>query len=55
MCVTGLRRTRYLPTTRLAHVLAATAINIIHIDRWLAGTPLGATRTSHLETLMLAA
>jgi len=55
--VTGLRRTRYrnLPATRLGHVLAATAINIIRIDRWLTGTPLGATRTSHLEALMLAA
>jgi hypothetical protein len=55
--VTGLRRTRYrhLPTTRLAHVLTATAINIIRIDRWLTGTPLGGTRTSHHETLMIAA
>ncbi|WAZ19077.1 IS1182 family transposase [Streptomyces cinnabarinus] len=55
--VTGLRRTRYrnLPTTRLGHVFAATAINIIRIDRWLTGTPLGGTRTSHLEALILAA
>ncbi|WP_405654956.1 hypothetical protein [Streptomyces sp. NBC_00019] len=55
--VTRLRRTRYrnLPTTRLGHVLAATALNIIRIDRWLTGTPLGGTRTSRLEALMPAA
>ncbi|MFF3359129.1 trypsin-like peptidase domain-containing protein [Streptomyces sp. NPDC002917] len=55
--VTGIRRTRYrnLPATRLGHVFAATAINIIRLDRWLTGTPLGGTRTSHLEALMLAA
>ncbi|MFD9603062.1 transposase [Streptomyces sp. NPDC059970] len=55
--VTGLRRTRYrgLPATRLGHVFAATALNLIRIDRWLTGTPLGGTRTSRLETLMLAA
>ncbi|MGW6413220.1 transposase [Streptomyces vinaceus] len=55
--VTGLRRTRYrdLSTTRLGHVLAATAPNLIRIDRWLTGAPLGGTRTSHLEALMLAA
>lgn len=55
--VTGLRRTRYrnLPTTRLGHVFAATALNLIRIDRWPTGTPPGATRTSRLEALMLAA
>ncbi|MFD5515408.1 transposase [Streptomyces sp. NPDC127066] len=55
--VTGLRRTRYrnLPTTCLGHIFAATALNIIRIDRWLTGTPLGGTRTSRLEALMLAA
>ncbi|WP_409473988.1 transposase [Streptomyces sp. HC307] len=55
--VTGLRRTRYrnLPTTRLGHVFAATAINIIRIDRWLTGTPLGGTHTSRREALMSAA
>ncbi|MCX4784681.1 hypothetical protein OG369_00170 [Streptomyces sp. NBC_01221] len=55
--VTGLRRTRYrdLPATRLGHVFAATALNLIRINRWLTGTPLGGTRTSHLEALMLAA
>ncbi|MGW3729074.1 transposase, partial [Streptomyces sp. NPDC000851] len=55
--VTGLRRTRYrnLPITRLGHVFAATALNIIRIDRWLTGTPLGSTRTSRFEALILAA
>lgn len=55
--VTALRRTRYrnLPTTGLGHVFAATALNLIRIDRWLTGTPLRGTRTSHLESLMLAA
>ncbi|WP_412180650.1 hypothetical protein [Streptomyces sp. ADMS] len=52
-----LRRTRYrnLATTRLGHVFAATALNLIRIGRWLTGTPLGGTRTSRLEALMLAA
>ncbi|MGJ3559427.1 transposase [Streptomyces sp. INA 01156] len=55
--VTGLRRTRYrdLSTTRLGHVFAATALNLIRIDRWLTGTPLGGTHISRLEALMLAA
>ncbi|WP_405824280.1 transposase [Streptomyces sp. NBC_01390] len=55
--VTGIRRTRYrnLPATRLGHVFAATAINIVRLDRWLTDTPLGGTRTSRLEALMLAA
>ncbi|MFD4949645.1 hypothetical protein ACFWNT_46025, partial [Streptomyces sp. NPDC058409] len=54
--VTVLRRTRYrdLPATRLGHVFAATARNLIRIGRRLTGTPLGGTRTSHLETVMLA-
>ena len=47
---TGIRRTRYtgLPKTRLGNVLAAAAINLIRLDAWLTGTPLGKTRTSHL-------
>ncbi|MFD5126198.1 hypothetical protein [Streptomyces sp. NPDC058385] len=36
-------------------VFAATALNVIRIDRWLTGTPLGGSRTSHLENLILAA
>ncbi|WP_051879171.1 transposase [Streptomyces sp. NRRL B-24720] len=55
--VTKIRRTRYrdLPATGLGRVFAATALNIIRIDRWLTGTSLGGTRTSHLESLILAA
>lgn len=54
---TGIRRTRYtgLPKTHLGNVLAATAINIIRLDAWLTGTPLGKTRASHLARLELAA
>ncbi|WTC77903.1 transposase [Streptomyces sp. NBC_01637] len=54
--VTGIRHARYrdLPATGLGHVFAATALDIIRIDRWLTGTPLGGTRTSHLESLILA-
>ncbi|MFD8222262.1 IS1182 family transposase [Streptomyces sp. NPDC059697] len=54
---TGIRRTRYtsLPKTRLGHIFAATAINIIRLDAWLSETPLGGTRTSHLARLQLAA
>ncbi|MFD5125262.1 transposase [Streptomyces sp. NPDC058385] len=52
----GLRRTRYrgLPTTRVGHVFAAAALNLIRLDRWLIGTPLGGTRTSHFEAILLA-
>ncbi|MFB7740451.1 IS1182 family transposase [Streptomyces sp. NPDC056112] len=54
---TGIRRTRYtgLAKTHLGNILAAAAINIIRIDAWLTGTPLGSTRTSHLARLELAA
>jgi transposase len=50
---TGLRRSRYLglPKTHLAHVITATAINLIRMDAWWTGTPPGRTRTSHLATL----
>jgi transposase len=50
---TGVRRSRYLglPKTHLAHVFAATALNLIRLDAWWAGTPLGTTRTSHLADL----
>ncbi|WP_406012207.1 transposase [Streptomyces sp. NBC_00984] len=53
---TRIRRTRYtgLPKTHLGHILAATAINIIRLDAWITGTPLGETRTSHLARLELA-
>ena len=54
---TRIRRTRYtgLRKTHLGHILAATAINIIRLDAWLTGTPLGETRTSHLTRLEIAA
>jgi transposase len=54
---TGIRRTRYtgLHKTHLGNVLAATAINLIRLDAWLTGTPLGETRISHLARLELAA
>jgi hypothetical protein len=54
---TRLRRTPYRgqPKTHLANVLSATAINLIRVDAWLNGTPLGTTRVSHLARLDLAA
>lgn len=54
---TGIRRARYtgLPRTRLGNVLTATAIDLIRLDAWLNGTPLGKTRTPHLAALELAA
>jgi Transposase DDE domain len=54
---TRLRRTPYRgqPKTHLASVLSATAINLIRVDAWLNGTPLGTTRVSHLARLGLAA
>ncbi|WUD78385.1 transposase [Streptomyces sp. NBC_00510] len=54
---TGARRTRYagLRKTALAHVLAATALNLIRLDAWWTGQPLAPTRTSHLAKLDLAA
>jgi hypothetical protein len=50
---TGVRRSRYLglPKTPLAHVLTATALNLIRLDAWWTGTPLGSTRTTHLSAL----
>jgi hypothetical protein len=55
--VTRIRHTRCRdpPATRLGHVFAATAINIIRLDRRLTGTSLGRTRASRLEALRLAA
>jgi hypothetical protein len=50
---TGIRRSRHLglPKTHLAHVITATAINLIRLDAWWTETPPGQTRTSHLTTL----
>lgn len=54
---TRLRHTPYRgqAKTHLANVLSATAINVIRLDAWLHGTPMGKTRTSHLARLNLAA
>ncbi len=51
----GMRRTRYpgLNKTHLHHALAATAINLVRLDAWLTGTPLGTTRSSHFTQLDL--
>jgi len=53
VAVTGVRRYRYtgLPKTRLAHVFAATALNLIRLDAWWTGTPLDRPRASHLARL----
>jgi integrase len=40
-----------LPKTHLAHIITATAINLIRLDAWWTETPPGRTRTSHLATL----
>jgi IS5 family transposase len=42
----GQRRSRYigLAKTHLQSALAATAINLVRLDAWLTGTPLGRTR-----------
>ncbi|WNZ14729.1 IS1182 family transposase [Streptomyces sp. 11x1] len=52
----GVRRTRYvgLAKTRLAHILTATAINLIRLDAWWNETPLARTRISQLAALDLA-
>ena len=53
--VTGIRRARYigLDKTRLEHLAAATAINILRLDAWHTGRPLDRTRTTHLQRLNL--
>jgi transposase len=50
--VTGIRRTRYsgLAKTRLEHLLAATAINLIRLDAWWTGSSEN-NRTTHLQRL----
>jgi Transposase DDE domain len=55
LAVTGVRRCRYigLPKTRLAHILAATALNMIRLDAWWTGTTLHRPHTSHLTRLDL--
>ncbi len=56
VAVTGMRQARYrgLDKTRLEHVYAATALNLIRLHAWWTGHPLDRTRTSHLARLELA-
>jgi transposase len=53
--VTGIRRARYLglDKTRLEHLIAATAINLIRLDAWYNTEPISRTRTTHLQRLHL--
>jgi transposase len=44
-------RYRGLPKTHLQHVLTALAINLVRVDAWLTGTPLGGTWASRLTRL----
>jgi hypothetical protein len=55
--VTGIRRARYtgLGKTRLEHLAAATAINVIRLDAWYTSKPIDRTRTTHLQRLRLTA
>jgi len=55
-CVTGIRRARHLGLgkTRLEHLAAATAINVIRLDARYAGHSLDRTRTTHLQRVDLA-
>jgi transposase len=48
-----IRTTRYrgLSKTRLAHVLTASALNLIRLDAWWTNTPIRGTRASHLARL----
>lgn len=52
----GIRTTPYtgLAKTHLGHVFTATALNLVRLDAWWTGTPLGATRTSHFTKLNLS-
>ena len=54
--VAGIRRARYtgLDKTRLEHLAAATAINVVRLDAWYSGRPLDRTRTTHLQRIYLA-
>jgi Transposase DDE domain len=48
-----LHHTRYrgLPKTHLQHVLTALALNLVRVDAWLTGTPLGGSWISRLTRL----
>jgi len=54
--VTGIRRARYLglDKTRLEHLAAATAINVIRVDAWYNQNPIDRSRTTHLQRVSLA-
>ncbi|MFB6784752.1 transposase [Streptomyces sp. NPDC002596] len=51
--VTGIRRARYrgLPKVRLQHAFSAAAVNVVRLDVYWSGGPLGRVRTSRLERL----
>src|SRR5512147_779879 len=53
----GLRRSRYigLAKTHLQHVLIATAINLVRISEWWAGTSRSRTRRSRFAALQFTA
>jgi transposase len=53
----GMRRSRYvgLQRTHLAHVLTASAINLVHVGSWLTDTPRAQTRHSRFARLMAQA
>jgi transposase len=44
-------RYRGLPKTHLQHVLTALALNLVRVDAWLTGTPLGGSWASRLTRL----
>jgi hypothetical protein len=56
VAVTGVRRCRYtgLPKTRLEHIFAATAINLIRLDAWWTSTTPSRPHISHLARLDLS-
>jgi transposase len=51
--ITGIRHARYrgLAKTRLQHVFAAIALNLVRLHAWWTGHPLPAARTSNLQRL----
>ena len=52
----GLRQCRYtgLAKTHLQHVITATAINLVRVAEWFAGTPVAKTRVSRFAALQAA-
>jgi len=52
----GLRQCRYvgLAKTRLQHIITATAINLVRVAEWFAGTPVARTRLSRFAALQAA-